>query len=87
MTVGPQSWILVSGVGAKVTPTFSQERRRTTVEEDAMARIIRCECGYVARGDTDDEVIDAIRAHMKTDHPALLETVGREDLLGWIQVE
>ena len=52
-----------------------------------MARIIRCECGYVARGDTDDEVIDAIRAHMKTDHPALLETIGQEDLLGWIQVE
>ena len=24
-----------------------------------MARIIRCECGYVARGDTDDEVITA----------------------------
>ena len=58
-----------------------------SVEEDAMARIIRCECGYVARGDTDDEVIDAIRAHMKTDHPALLESVGQEDLLGWIQVE
>jgi predicted small metal-binding protein len=52
-----------------------------------MARIIRCECGYVARGDTDDEVIAAIRAHMKTDHPALLETVGQEDLLGWIQFE
>jgi predicted small metal-binding protein len=52
-----------------------------------MARTIRCECGYVARGDTDDEVIDRIRDHMRTDHPALLETVGREDLLGWIQVE
>jgi predicted small metal-binding protein len=87
MTVGPQSWILVGGVGAKVTPTLSQEHRRTTVEEDEMVRIIRCECGYVARGDTDDEVIDAIRAHMKTDHPALLETVGQEDLLAWIQVE
>jgi hypothetical protein len=24
---------------------------------------------------------------MSTDHPALLETVGQEDLLGWIQVE
>jgi predicted small metal-binding protein len=57
------------------------------VEEDAMARIIRCECGYVARGDTDDQVIDTIRGHMRTDHPALLETVGQQDLLGWIQVE
>jgi len=52
-----------------------------------MARIIRCECGYVARGDTDDDVIKAIRDHMSTDHPALLETVGQEDLLGWIQLE
>jgi len=52
-----------------------------------MARIIRCECGYVARGDTDDEVVDTIRDHMSTDHPALLDTVAREDLLGWIQVE
>ena len=52
-----------------------------------MARIIRCECGYVARGDTDEEVIDAIRALMRTVHPALLETVGQDDLLGWIQVE
>ena len=52
-----------------------------------MARLIRCECGFVANGDTDDEVIDRIRAHMGTDHPALLATVGREDLLGWIQVQ
>ena len=55
--------------------------------EDEMARIIRCECGFVARGSSDDEVIDTIRDHMGTDHPALLETVKREDLLGWIQVE
>lgn len=52
-----------------------------------MARIIQCECGFVARGQTDAEVIDAIRAHMRTDHPALLDTVEQEDLLGWIKVE
>jgi predicted small metal-binding protein len=52
-----------------------------------MARVIRCECGFVARGDSDDAVIDGIREHMRTDHPALLKTVEREDLLGWIQVE
>jgi hypothetical protein len=28
-----------------------------------------------------------IRGHMSTDHPALLDTVSREDLLGWIRVE
>lgn len=52
-----------------------------------MAKLIRCECGFVVRGDTDDEVIVAIREHMATDHPALLGSVRREDLLGWIQVE
>jgi predicted small metal-binding protein len=52
-----------------------------------MGKLIRCECGYVARGETDDEVVGAIRAHMATDHPALLETVSQEDLLGWVQLE
>ncbi len=47
-----------------------------------MARMIRCECGYVARGETDDEVVDTILAHRGTDHRALLETVAGEDLLG-----
>lgn len=52
-----------------------------------MSRIIRCECGYVARGESDDDVIENIRSHMATDHPALLATVQQEDLLAWIQIE
>ena len=50
-------------------------------------KLIRCECGFVARGDTDDQVVGAIRGHMSTDHPALLESVSREDLVSWIQAE
>ena len=52
-----------------------------------MARLIRCECGYVARGDTDDEVVGRIRDHMREDHPALLDTVATDDLRGWIELE
>jgi predicted small metal-binding protein len=52
-----------------------------------MARLIRCECGFVARGDDDDAVITVIRGHMATDHPALLDRVGRDDLVGWIEVD
>jgi predicted small metal-binding protein len=55
--------------------------------EVGVAKLIRCECGYVARGGDDDEVVAAIRAHMSTDHPALLESVSRQDLLAWIQIE
>ena len=50
-------------------------------------KLIRCECGFVAKGDTDDQVVGLIRGHLASDHPALLEAVSSEDLLSWIQVE
>jgi predicted small metal-binding protein len=50
-------------------------------------KLIRCECGFVARGEGDDQVVGVIRDHLATDHPALLETVSREDMLSWIRVE
>ena len=50
-----------------------------------MAKLIRCECGYVARGDSDEQIVSTIEAHMGTDHPALLAKVDRADLFGWIQ--
>jgi predicted small metal-binding protein len=49
--------------------------------------MIRCECGYVARGDSDDQVVGMIRGHMASDHPALLNTVSTQDLISWIQAE
>jgi predicted small metal-binding protein len=52
-----------------------------------MAKLIRCECGFVARGDSDDQVVGEIQRHMASDHPALLAKVSREDLLSWIQAE
>jgi predicted small metal-binding protein len=50
-------------------------------------KLIRCECGFVARGDSDDQVVGMIREHLATDHPALLETVSPEELASWIQAE
>jgi predicted small metal-binding protein len=50
-------------------------------------KLIRCECGYVARGDSNDQVVRMIRGHMTTDHPALLESISQDDLVSWIQAE
>ena len=50
-------------------------------------KLIRCECGYVARGDNDDQVLGVIRGHMATDHPAVLVSVTQQDLLSWIVTE
>jgi len=51
-----------------------------------MARQVKCECGFVARADTDDEVIEAIRGHLASDHPDLVESITREQIRGWIEI-
>jgi predicted small metal-binding protein len=51
-----------------------------------MARQVTCECGYVARAETDDEVVSAIRDHMRTDHPELIDKVSDEQVESWIEI-
>jgi predicted small metal-binding protein len=51
-----------------------------------MARQVKCECGYVARAQTDQEVLADIREHIRTDHPELLGKVGDEQIIDWIEV-
>jgi predicted small metal-binding protein len=50
-----------------------------------MAKQINCECGYVARGESEEEVVSRIRDHLRSDHPDLLEKVSDQDLSGWIE--
>ena len=50
-----------------------------------MSKQITCECGFVARADSDDDVVGQIRDHMRSDHPELVDKVSRDDLLGWIE--
>ena len=50
-----------------------------------MSKQITCECGFVARADSDNEVVEQIREHMSSDHPELLDKVTHDDLLGWIE--
>jgi predicted small metal-binding protein len=51
-----------------------------------MARQIKCECGFVARAETDDEVIDLLERHIRSDHPELVDTETREEIASWIEV-
>jgi predicted small metal-binding protein len=46
-----------------------------------MAKIIDCECGYVIRGETDDELIENTLAHLDRDHPELIGKRSAEDIL------
>jgi len=51
-----------------------------------MAQQIKCECGYIARGSSDDEVVALIREHMRSDHPELLEKISEDQIRDWIEV-
>jgi predicted small metal-binding protein len=46
-----------------------------------MAQVINCECGYVVRGETDDELVANAEAHIESDHPDMVGQMSREDLL------
>ena len=51
-----------------------------------MARQITCECGYIAQAATEDEVVDLIQEHLRSDHPQLLPQLTREDIAGWVEI-
>jgi predicted small metal-binding protein len=51
-----------------------------------MARQIVCECGYVVRGDTEDEVVDLTVDHLRSDHPRMAGEVTRDDIVALIEV-
>lgn len=50
-----------------------------------MDRLIRCECGFIARGESDDAVVAAIETHMSSDHPDVLARVDRSEIYNWIE--
>ena len=66
----------------------AKSRRTTkapTNEGGVMSKQITCECGAVIRGDSELEVVQGARDHMRADHPDLLDKVSDDDLRGWIE--
>jgi predicted small metal-binding protein len=46
-----------------------------------MAYVINCDCGYVARGETENELVDDLNRHIEEVHPELVGTISEEDLV------
>ena len=46
-----------------------------------MAYVINCDCGYVVRAETEDELVDNVNAHIQDAHPDMVGKVSREDFL------
>jgi hypothetical protein len=46
-----------------------------------MAKVIRCQCGFLGRGQSVEDAAAVIEAHMRSDHPELVSKVTRADLI------
>lgn len=51
-----------------------------------MAWMIKCECGEVARAETDDELVAAVESHVNAQHPEMVGRLTREQILGMAEV-
>ena len=47
-----------------------------------MAKIMRCDCGYVVRGETDDEIVANVQKHAREVHDM---EISREQVLAMAQ--
>jgi predicted small metal-binding protein len=69
-------------VGARVSPFDSEQSSCAgLLQYDDGVKQIPCVCGYVVKGEDDDELWQNAQEHMREDHPDLVGKVSREDLL------
>lgn len=52
-----------------------------------MTKVIRCECGYVARADNDEALLADAKRHIESDHVELVDQLTHEDLLAMAEEE
>ena len=47
-----------------------------------MSMKVDCPCGETIRGESDDELVSNVEAHVQSDHPDQVGTMSREQILG-----
>jgi hypothetical protein len=46
-----------------------------------MAKAVDCPCGVILRGETDDELVTNVEAHVQADHPDMVGTMTRDKIM------
>ena len=44
-------------------------------------KVVHCECGTDVQGETEDELVEAVESHVGEQHPDLVGTMSREQIL------
>lgn len=52
-----------------------------------MSMAIHCECGSTVRGETEDDLVAAAEEHIAADHPEMVGSISREQLLRMAEEE
>jgi hypothetical protein len=50
--------------------------------EEVHMKVVHCPCGTDVAGETDDELVGNVEAHIAEDHPDLVGKYSREDIIG-----
>jgi len=50
-----------------------------------MAMKVDCPCGQTVRGENEDELVTNVEAHISADHPEMVGTMSREQIVGMAQ--
>jgi predicted small metal-binding protein len=50
-----------------------------------MAKQVDCPCGQTITGESDDELVTNVEAHIQSDHPDMVGTMSREQILDMAQ--
>jgi predicted small metal-binding protein len=72
---------------ANVSPTLRAENGERSRRRQQMAQVIKCECGYVVRGESESELLELAGSHVRESHPDLVGKITDEDLLAMAEVE
>lgn len=80
-----QLWLPVRH-SAKLPPNptrdnLSGHQRVPAKRTRTMAYVISCDCGYVSRGETEDELVEEANRHIEEVHPDMAGKVSRDDML------
>lgn len=47
-----------------------------------MTQVVHCECGKDVQGETEDELVANVEAHVQESHPEMAGKMSREQILG-----
>jgi hypothetical protein len=63
-------------------PLCHDARRQREERREPMSKHVDCPCGEVVRGEDDDELVSNVEAHVRDEHPDMVGTMTREQILG-----